>query len=202
MDAYRTLESPARTRISRKKSRFLAFVFPVQSLDEIDVHRAELRRAYHDATHHCSAYRLLIEGEPIATADDDGEPSGSAGPPILHQLEGDDLVNVLAVVVRYYGGTNLGVGGLVRAYGDAVAEALAVGSIVERRIERRVRIAYPPDATSGVMATIHHHSARVIQIEYDDRATAVVGLPPSRVAEFRAAMHEATGARATLEVLT
>ena len=201
MDAYRTLESPVESRVTRKRSRFLAFVYPIRSLEEIEERRSALRRAYHDATHHCSAYRLLQEGEPLVASDDDGEPSGSAGPPILHHLEGADLLNVLAVVVRYYGGTNLGVGGLIRAYGDAVAEALADGAILERRIERQIRIAYPPEATSGVMGTIHHHNARVVRIEYDDRAMAVVGLPPSRVDAFCAAIEEATGARATVEVL-
>jgi uncharacterized YigZ family protein len=202
IDAYRTIEAPAHARISRKKSRFLAFVYPVASLEEIEFHRAELRRSYHNATHHCSAHRLLSKAEPIAASDDDGEPSGSAGPPILQQLEGADLLDVCAVVVRYYGGTKLGVGGLVRAYTDAVAAALEQAAIVEKQVEIEVRVTYPADVTSGVMATIHRHAARVTRIEYDTRATAIVGLPPSRVAPFLDAMREATGARATTEVLS
>jgi len=201
IDSYLTLAKPATARVNRKKSRFLGFVFPIDSAERIEEKRAELRRTYRDATHHCWASRLLCDELVIESADDDGEPAGSSGPPILHHLSGADVVNVLAVVVRYYGGTKLGVGGLIRAYGDTAHEALAKAPVVRKRVTVHLQVSYPPEVTSGVMATLHRFDAQIERIEYDALATAVVGLPPSQVNRFRDAIREATGAQATMEVL-
>ena len=200
IDAFRTIGEPANARLNEKKSRFLAFLAPVSSMGHADEELAGLRRRYHDATHHCSAYRILNGEEVLEGSNDDGEPSGSAGLPILQQLQKADLVNILAVVVRYYGGTKLGVGGLVRAYGGAAAEALVLAPIVVRKIETVIRITFPAEVNSGVMGTIHKHSVKVLGIEYDASARVQVSLPPSRVDAFCAAIKEATGDRATVEV--
>lgn len=200
IDRYRTIDAPASARIRRTRSRFLAYVLPVESPDEIEDELAEIRSAHHDARHVCHAYRLLGDPEPIAALDDAGEPSGSAGLPIMQQLERDALLNVLAVVVRYFGGVKLGIGGLVRAYGDAVRAAIDQGSIVERALEIELGIAFSPDLTSAVMGTIHRLGARVVRIEYDAEARAIVGLPPSRISAFADALREATGDRAKMEV--
>ena len=201
IDSYRTLAEAAKGRITRKKSRFLSFVHPADSLDQVEAKIAEVRRAYHDAAHHCTAYRLVASPEPIAAADDAGEPSGSAGPPILHRLEEADLLNVLVVVVRYFGGTKLGVGGLIRAYADATQAALEEARIVVRRMAVEVLIRFPADVNSGVMATIHRCGAAVRDVRFDESAVVRVGLAPSGVSAFRSAIREATGDRATTEVL-
>jgi uncharacterized YigZ family protein len=201
IDAYRTIAAPSKVRIARKRSRFIAYVHPVDSLDDIEATLAEIRRATHDASHHCTAYRLLGSPEPIAVADDAGEPAGSAGPPILRRLEEADLLDVLAVVVRYFGGTKLGVGGLIRAYGDATEAALASARIVERRIAVNLVIRFPADVNSGVMATIHRSGAEVREIRYDRAAEIHVSLPPSAVSAFCAAIRDVTGDRASTEVL-
>lgn len=202
IDAFRTISEPASARLNEKKSRFLAFLVPVSSIQEVDEALARLRRSYHDATHHCTAYRLLNGEEVLEGSNDDGEPSGSAGLPILQQMQKADLVNLLAVVVRYFGGTKLGVGGLVRAYGGATAEALASASVIVRKIETVMCIAFPAEVNSGVMGTIHKHAVKVLGIEYDAQAQAHarVSLPPSRVDAFCAALREATGDRAAVEV--
>lgn len=179
IDSYRTLAEPTKGRITRKKSRFLAFLYPVGSPDEVEAKIAEVRRAHHDA----------------------GEPSGSAGPPILHRLEEADLLNALAVVVRYFGGTKLGVGGLIRAYGDATEAALEGARIVVRRVTVGVLIRFPADVNSGVMAAIHRCGAEVQGVRFDESAEVRVRLAPSGVSAFRAAIREATGDRATTEVL-
>ncbi len=201
IDSYRTLAEPAKGRISRKKSRFLAFLHPVGSPDEVEAKIAEIRHAYHDAAHHCTAYRLVASPEPIAASDDAGEPSGSAGAPILHRLAEADLLNVLAVVVRYFGGTKLGVGGLIRAYADATEAALGGARIVVHRVTVGVLIRFPADVNSGVMATIHRCEAEVQEVRFDESAEVRVRLAPSGVSAFRAAIREATGDRATTEVL-
>jgi len=200
IDAFRTLARPASARIIRKKSRFLADAFPVSSLEEAERELAGVRRRNHEATHHCYAYRLLADGDPLSRSEDAGEPSGSAGPPILQRIEGADLLNVLIVVTRYFGGTKLGVGGLVRAYGDAAHEALEAGDIVERQLHVEVSIDFPIEVNSGVMATIHRHQARVVEIGYDGTPHARITLPPSGVEPFHDAIIEATGNRAHIEV--
>lgn len=201
IDSYRALADPAKGRITRKKSRFLAFLYPVGSPDEVEAKIAEVRSAHHDAAHHCTAYRLVASPEPIAASDDAGEPSGSAGAAILHRLEEADLLNILAVVVRYFGGTKLGVGGLIRAYGDATEAALEAARIVVRRVTVGVLIRFPADVNSGVMATIHRCGAEVQGVRFDESAEVRVRLAPSGVSAFRTAIREATGDRATTEVL-
>ena len=200
IDAFRTIDSPATSRLNEKRSRFLGHVIPVSTVDEAAEALAALRRATHDATHHCSAYRLLDDDEIHSHADDDGEPSGSAGLPILQQLEKAALVNVLAVVIRYYGGAKLGVGGLVRAYGAAIAEALAGARIVTRCIEVEVLVRFDPHLTSTVMSAIHRHPVKEQGIEYDREAQIRVTVAPSQVERFVHAVRDATGARAHVEV--
>jgi len=201
IDAYRTLAEPAKGRIQRKRSRFLSVVMPVGSPEEVDARRTEIRRAYHDATHHCSAYRLAATPDPIVASDDAGEPHGSAGPPILRRLEEADVLNVLAVVVRYFGGTKLGIGGLIRAYADATEAALASARIVVRRVMTELLIRFPPDVNSGVMATIHQCGADVRDVRFDESAEVRIAISPSTIPSFRAKLREATGDRASAEVL-
>jgi len=201
IDSYRTLAEPTKARIIRQKSRFFSFLFPVGSPSEVEAHLAELRRAHHDASHQCTAYRLVGSPEPIAASDNAGEPPGSAGTPILRRLEEADLLNVLAVVVRYFGGTKLGIGGLIRAYGDATKAALAEARIVVRRVTVEVLIRFPADVNSGVMSTIHRCAAEVLDVRFGESAEVRVSLAPSAVSSFLAAIRDATGARAETEVL-
>ena len=124
---YRTIASPVTTTLIEKKSRFLSFLMPIEREDEAQAHLAEIRKEHWSANHHCYAYRLFDGTE---RASDDGEPSGTAGRPMLHVLTEQQLVGVLAVVTRYFGGTLLGAGGLVRAYSGAVAEAVKSAQVV------------------------------------------------------------------------
>jgi len=200
IDSYLTISKSMNHKITRKKSRFIALLSPAVSEEDVDQQLQAVRKSYHDASHHCSAFRLLIQDVVVEASSDDGEPSGSAGVPILQQLASREVCNILAVVVRYYGGTNLGVGGLVRAYSDVVAEALEHIEIETRRIMARIAIRFPVEVNSSVMSTVHRHKAQIESLQYAEAARLDVTLPPSKVASFRAALTEATGARATLEV--
>jgi len=200
IDAYRTLAAPATRRITRKKSRFIATTIPVGSAEDTERELAVVRRAHHDASHHCYAYRLSGDNGPVEQSDDAGEPRGSAGLPILQQVEASGLLNVLVVVTRYFGGTKLGIGGLVRAYGDAARDVLAAAAVVERKLHVEVSLDFPIEVNSVVMATIHRHRADVQEIAYEKRAHARVSLPPSRVDGFCDAIVDATGNRAEVEV--
>ncbi|RLE36476.1 hypothetical protein DRJ24_00455 [Candidatus Acetothermia bacterium] len=200
IDGFYTVAASTSARISRKKSRFLAFLAPVSSAADIDREQERLRRAYHDATHRPFAYRLLDDkGEIISRADDDGEPAGSAGVPILRRIEGSELINVMIAVVRYFGGTKLGIGGLARAYSDAAAAAISEARIVERQIESRVSVRFPPELTSAVMGTLHRYGANLEGIEYDRQARAAITIMRSRAEGFIAALRDATGGRAEVK---
>lgn len=200
IDSYLTIKDSIRHKITRKKSRFIALLSPASSQEDVQCQLAAIRKSYHDATHHCFAFRLLIDDVVVEASSDDGEPSGSAGLPMLHQLAGKDLCNILAVVVRYYGGTNLGVGGLVRAYSDVVSEALDEVSIMTQTMMARITIRFPVEVNSIVMSTVHRFSAHIENLLYEEPVRIEVTLPPSQVASFRAALTEATGARTELEV--
>jgi uncharacterized YigZ family protein len=200
IDSFQTIAKPASARITRKKSRFLAFLIPVGSLDEVEAELRRLRKTHHDANHVCFAYRLHSEPTPLSAAEDAGEPSGSAGLPILQQLQRAELLDLLAVVIRHFGGVKLGVGGLVRAYSDAVSAALTSARVIERAVTVEIEITFPPELTSPVMSIIHRLGATVARIEYDAQARAALALAPSRAQEFIRALRDATGGRASTEV--
>jgi uncharacterized YigZ family protein len=195
LDRYRTIAGEAVAKLTRKGSRFIAFAYPVRSLKEVKDHLNRIKRRYHDATHHCYAYRLIAEGGIVVHADDAGEPVRSAGPPILQVIEGEDLLNILVIVVRYFGGTKLGIGGLIRAYGDAAKEALAQAEVVERVKMEKLRIRYPPELFGEVMRLVNQYRVEVEGIAYSDQPVLIATLPLSQSEEFRRALQEITSGR-------
>lgn len=139
--SYRTIRAPGNGIFKEKGSKFHAFAFPVKNENEIKVHLQALRKEYFDATHHCYAYVLGPDKKNFRTADD-GEPNHSAGTPILNEIRSRELTNVLVVVVRYFGGTKLGVGGLVHAYRTAAEEALKNAITIEVEITSRFHLEF------------------------------------------------------------
>ena len=135
-DVYRTIAEPSQSAVRERGSRFLSYTWPVDDEEQVREHVDGLRKKYHDATHVCYAWRIGDRER----ANDDGEPSGSAGRPILGQILSRGLTNVLVVVVRWFGGTKLGVPGLIAAYREAAAEALDAASMVERTVDVRLRV--------------------------------------------------------------
>jgi len=200
IDSYLTLEDSTLHTITRKKSRFIALLSPTDSQEDVQRQLKDIRRVYHDATHYCHAFRLLLDGAILEVSNDDGEPSGSAGLPMMQQLASRQLCNVLAIVVRYFGGTKLGRGGLVRAYSDAVSEALDRTPIITRALMTRITIRFPVEVNSNVMSIIHRFSAHIETLVYEAPVRIEITLPPSQVETFRAALTEATGARTELGV--
>ncbi|UCF10210.1 MAG: YigZ family protein [Candidatus Bipolaricaulota bacterium] len=202
IDSFLTVSAPAEARITRKRSRFRCLLVPVSS--QVEAHAAldAVRRDKHAASHHCFASRVLEDGALCEHSDDAGEPRGSAGEPILRQLRSAQVVNVLAVVTRHYGGAKLGVGGLIRAYGDVVADALSEATITRRELRCELAVDVPTEAAGSVMAAIHRFDGRVLDSQYDRRARIVVSLVPSRVDGFTGALREATGDRARWKELT
>ena len=152
-DTYRSIAAPAEGLFKDNGSRFIALAYPVETEEEIKAIVAGLKKTYHDARHHCFAWRLGHDGA-LFRANDDGEPSGSAGRPILGQIDSAGLSDVLVVVVRYFGGIKLGIPGLIRAYKSATADALAAAQGVEKIAGRWWSVSFPYSAMNAVMKLI------------------------------------------------
>ena len=152
-DAYRSIAARSEGLFKDNGSRFIALAFPVETEDQVREIVASLRKEYHDARHHCYAYRLGYRGDRFR-ANDDGEPSGSAGRPILGQIDSMGLSDVLVVVVRYFGGIKLGIPGLIRAYRTSTADALGRAEIVEKVAGKRFRLTFDYLSMNGVMKVL------------------------------------------------
>ncbi len=166
-DTYTTLEGPSQGSYKEKGSRFLAFAYPVSSSEEAQDTLLALRRQYHDARHHCYAYRLGHDGSQYKLSDD-GEPSGTAGKPIHGQLLSFNLTQVLVVVIRYFGGVKLGTGGLITAYKTAARDALEQAKLKTCIITSMMRIRYPFARTSEVMRILKEMEVRIGSSQYAD----------------------------------
>lgn len=165
-DQYKTLKSFSTGSFKDRGSKFIAFAYPVKSESEIKLIQANLRKKYHDARHHCYAYRLGPEKLKYR-ANDDGEPSSSAGKPILGQLLSYDLTDVLIVVIRYFGGTLLGVPGLINAYRTSTKEAIENGEVITKTVQDKIRIVFDYLAMNSVMKIIKDEDAKISNQVYD-----------------------------------
>ena len=165
-DEYRTVAQEATGIYKDKGSRFLAFAYNVTTADEAKAIIRDKQKEFHDARHHCYAWRLG-SGEGETKVGDDGEPSGTAGRPILGQILSAELTNVVVVVVRYFGGIKLGTGGLIVAYKAATADCLQNAKIVTRTFDAALAISFPYLAMNGVMKTLKDSSAKIISQKFD-----------------------------------
>ena len=198
MDGRKILYKGGEGEIVEKKSRFIATLRPIASEEEAAQFLAEIRKKYWDARHHCSAFVLGERGD-LTRCSDDGEPSGTAGRPMLDVLTGEGLTGCMAVVTRYFGGTLLGTGGLVRAYGGAVREGLK-NCVLLTCIEG-VRLVISSDYTDlgKIQYILGEEKATQENTEYTDRVTSTVLLPAADEERVRKKLTDATGGRCTIE---
>lgn len=167
-DEYKTItEVIGEGFYSEKRSKFLAFAHHVETIDEIKDILASYRKKYYDARHVCYAYVLGADKADFR-ANDDGEPSSTAGKPILGQIKSYDLTNVLVIVVRYYGGVNLGTGGLIVAYRTAAADALDHATIETRLVEEVITYSFPYPMMNAVMRVIKEMQPRIVSQTFDN----------------------------------
>lgn len=171
-DTYKTLESPSKGLYKEKGSKFFSFAYPVVTENEIKSIIDGLKQEYYDARHHCYAYVLGFD-KSAWRANDDGEPSGTAGRPIHNILQSYDLTNALIVVVRYFGGIKLGVSGLINAYKVAANDAISNSAIVERIIFEIYRIEFPYNLINEVMKIIKDYGIQVVEMKVDNQAAIV-----------------------------
>ena len=166
-DTYKTIEGRSEGLFKDRGSRFISLAFPVRSQEEIKEKLEALRKEYHDARHHCYAY-VLNPDRQLWRANDDGEPSGTAGKPILGQINSNELTNILIVVIRYFGGTLLGVSGLINAYRTAAAEAIANARVTEMTVKSVYRVSFPYLSMNDVMKVLKEEAVGQENHTYGD----------------------------------
>ncbi|MDR7129514.1 putative YigZ family protein [Algoriphagus sp. 4150] len=180
-DTFFTVSRTSEGLYKDRSSKFHYYSFPVKNEDEIKIHLSDLRKKYFDARHHCFAWALGKDGERFR-ANDDGEPNHSAGDPILGQIRSNNLTNILIVVVRYFGGTKLGIGGLIQAYKTSAALAIEENEIVEEQVKASVEIHFPYPVMNDVMKLIKTHDLQIIAQE--------MALDCQMMLEFRKGLQE------------
>jgi uncharacterized YigZ family protein len=179
-DLYQTIEKESHGFFKEKGSKFFAFAFPVTNEEEIKEKLYSLRKEHHSARHHCYAWRLGAE-EITFRAVDDGEPPSTAGKPILGQLQSFNLTNVLIVVVRYFGGTLLGTGGLINAYRSAAADALKNAEIKQKTVEKEITLDFTYNEMAEVMNVIKQENLTVIYTRFEESCNLALTVRKSEI---------------------
>lgn len=176
---YKTIKNRSEGIFKDRGSKFLAFAFPVSTEDQVKEITDNLRREYHDARHHCYAWRLGADMEHFR-ANDDGEPSKTAGRPVLGQIQKYELTDILIVVVRYFGGTLLGTGGLINAYRSAATDSLEQAEIIIKDVKERYEVKFPYSAMNDVMKVLKEEQADQVSQDFDMDCKILVSIPLER----------------------
>lgn len=179
---YNTVAQPSTAEFKDRGSKFIAYAYPVETANEFKNLLQELKKEHPKAAHHCFAYRIGTDGNNFRSSDD-GEPSGSAGKPILGQIDSKQVTNVLVVVVRYFGGTLLGVPGLINAYKTATALALQVTPVIQKQVEIKYTIEFDYTQMNEVMMVMKQFNCTILEQEMQLFCKIKTGIPVSRLAE-------------------
>ena len=193
VDTFLTIKGDASSLLKEKGSKFIGSAFHVQDEQEAKMKLDTVKKKYHDATHNCWAYRVGQGDKIIGLSSDDGEPSGSAGAPMLSVIEGAELTNLIVIVTRYYGGTKLGVGGLIRAYGGCVKLLIENATVIEQTITADVTLLVDYPLLNNVLRVASKFKAEVRQDHEDGKALVTVSVRLSEVDKFRSAVVDASG---------
>jgi uncharacterized YigZ family protein len=183
-DTYKTIAAPGIGEYKEKGSKFIAYAFDVYTENDVKEKLEIVKKDHFKARHYCYAYRLGQDGKRYR-ANDDGEPSGTAGRPILGQIDSFGLSNILSIVVRYFGGTKLGTSGLKRAYKESTRDAFQQASIIEKIIEDKFAITYDYVATSDVMNYLKKEDFAILSSVYEEKAVLTVSIRQSDVERFK-----------------
>ena len=188
-DTYLTISEISEGYYTEKRSKFYAFAHPVETVDEVKDIVAMYRKKFYDARHVCWAY-MLGHDRANFRANDDGEPSSTAGKPILGQINSSELTNILVVVIRYYGGVNLGTGGLIVAYRTAAADAIANANIEERLIEQEIVYNYPYIMMNDVMRVVKDMQPRIISQTFDNTCEIKLSIRKSEAPRLKSMLEK------------
>jgi uncharacterized YigZ family protein len=181
-DFYYTIEKPAIAEFKDRGSKFLAYAYPIQSIEEFKTRLADLKKEHSKAVHHCFAYRLGTDNNNFRVSDD-GEPSGTAGRPILGQIDSKELANVVIIVVRYFGGTLLGVPGLINAYKTAALLVLQQATIIQKSVYINYRLEFNYELMNEVMRIIKQFNCEVLKNDAQLFCLVEIGIPKNHLSE-------------------
>ncbi|MCK5148197.1 YigZ family protein [bacterium] len=199
-DQYYNIENSAIHEIKIKGSRFIGYAALTETREQAEAFIAKISGQNYNATHNCMAFRVGLGDKSIFRYSDDGEPSGTAGKPIQDAIDGRGLTGITCVVTRYYGGTKLGCGGLVRAYGGCASEVLDKAGKKICYIYDTVRIAYDYDLTGVIMHLIDKHAGSITLSEYSEKTIQDVSLRLSRMSDFKRQLVDATAGKVAIIV--
>ncbi|MDD2798624.1 MAG: IMPACT family protein [Bacteroidales bacterium] len=191
-DTYKTISRPSEAIFKEKMSRFLAFAVPVKSVEEVKVHVEKFQKAYYDARHVCYAY-MIGAARTDFRANDNGEPSGTAGKPILGQINSFDLTDILIVVVRYFGGVKLGTGGLAVAYREAARMAIEENEIVEKTVDEEFTISFEYPNLNDVMRIVKEESPEVIHQQFEMQCDMTLRIRKASADQLRGRLEKVDG---------
>ena len=193
-DTYKTITEPSEGIYTEKRSKFIAIALPVRTHEEIKAHLEVYQKKYYDARHVCYAYMLGHERKDFR-ANDNGEPSGTAGKPILGQINSNELTDILIVVVRYFGGIKLGTSGLIVAYKAAAAEAIASATIVEKTVDDEVTVLFEYPFMNDIMRIVKEEEPAIIQQSYDMDCSMTLRIRRSMMPRLMARLEKVETAR-------
>ena len=198
-EAYFSIESKVSAEVVVKGSKFIANAFPIDKKEEAEKYIDAISSKFKDATHNCFAYKIGNGDRAVFRFSDDGEPSGTAGRPILQAIETKDLTNVALVVTRYFGGTKLGTGGLIRAYNSAALEALNNARIISKYPQVILRVKFPYDYTNATQHLIKKFAANILESQFDEQTVYRIQLKASNEIDFRNELQNATSGKVVVE---
>lgn len=201
INSFLTIEKECGPEIFKEKgSKFLGYAYPLSTADEAEEILVKLRKQYHDSTHVCYAYRLGKGEEEYFRHNDDGEPSGTAGMPIYNEIKGKDLFNLLVAVVRYYGGTKLGTGGLIRAYGESAKMALNASKIKNITIMERHSLSFPFSFIGEFMNLVNNFDIKIINQIYSEASVMIeFEIPIDKLSSFSAQLQEKSAGKLSIQ---
>ncbi len=193
-DTFKTIAAPAEGTYSEKRSKFLAFAIPVRTQDEVKELVKEYQKKYYDARHACYAYMLGHERKDFR-ANDNGEPSGTAGKPILGQINSNELTDILIIVVRYFGGIKLGTSGLIGAYKTAAADAIANATIIEKTVDDDVTVFFEYPFLNDVMRIVKEEEPQVVEQMFEMDCKMTLRIRRSKMGRLRSRLEKVETAR-------
>ena len=193
-DSYKTIKQVAEGYYTEKRSRFISYAIPVRTVEEVKEQLEKYRKQYYDARHVCWAYMLGPERQTFR-ANDDGEPSSTAGKPILGQINSNELTDLLIVVVRYFGGIELGTSGLIVAYRTAAAEAIAAATVIEKTVDETVTVLFEYPFMNDVMRIVKEEEPELSEQSYDMDCSMTLRIRSSMMPKLRARLEKVETAR-------
>lgn len=194
IDSYRTITALSEGTYSEKRSKFLAFAIPVRSAEEVKQIVAEYQKKYYDARHVCYAYMLGAERAEFR-ANDNGEPSGTAGKPILGQINSNELTDILIIVVRYFGGVKLGTSGLIVAYRLAAAEAIAAAEIIEKTVDEEITFYFEYPFMNDVMRIVKEEAPDIVSQGYDNDCSMTLRIRKASMPKLKSRLEKVSSLR-------